>query len=65
VVVGETNKNALLKGLGDGGLKDDKIKLEPGMKEALSYLAGQYCAEGDVVLIENDLPDIYESVPVF
>jgi len=65
VVVGETNKTALSKGLADGGLKDEKIKFEPNMKEALSYLAAQYCADGDIVLIENDLPDIYESVPVF
>jgi len=65
VVVGETNKGALLKGLAEGGLKDEKIKTEPNMKDALGYLAAQYCAEGDIVLIENDLPDIYESVPVF
>jgi hypothetical protein len=35
------------------------------MKEALQYLAVDYCDHGDVVLIENDLPDLYESEPRF
>jgi UDP-N-acetylmuramoyl-tripeptide--D-alanyl-D-alanine ligase len=65
VVVGETNKDSLLKGLENGGFEKDKIQVQPNMKEALSFLAAQYCADGDVVLIENDLPDLYESTPIF
>jgi UDP-N-acetylmuramoyl-tripeptide--D-alanyl-D-alanine ligase len=65
VVVGETNKESLLKGLSTGGMQNDKIQTQPSMKEALSFLAAKYCDDGDIVLIENDLPDLYESVPVF
>jgi UDP-N-acetylmuramoyl-tripeptide--D-alanyl-D-alanine ligase len=65
VVVGETNKDPLLKGLKDGGLPSEKIEWKASMKEALGHLASQYCSEGDVVLIENDLPDIYEATPKF
>jgi UDP-N-acetylmuramoyl-tripeptide--D-alanyl-D-alanine ligase len=65
VVVGETNKDSLLKGLEEGGFGKEKIQTQPNMKEALSFLAAQYCADGDVVLIENDLPDLYEATPVF
>jgi UDP-N-acetylmuramoyl-tripeptide--D-alanyl-D-alanine ligase len=65
VVVGETNKDPLLKGLKEGGLPSEKIECKASMKEALSHLASEYCSEGDVVLIENDLPDIYEATPKF
>jgi UDP-N-acetylmuramoyl-tripeptide--D-alanyl-D-alanine ligase len=65
VVVGETNKESLLKGLSTGGMQNDKIQTQSSMKDALSFLASKYCDDGDVVLIENDLPDLYESAPVF
>ena len=65
VLVGSTNKDALLSGLQDGGLPQDKYILQEDMKQALKYLSTSYCAEGDVVLIENDLTDLYESVPKF
>jgi UDP-N-acetylmuramoyl-tripeptide--D-alanyl-D-alanine ligase len=65
VVVGETNRQPLIKGLKEGGLDDHKIKIQSSMKEALQYLAVDYCDDGDVVLIENDLPDLYESEPRF
>lgn len=65
VVVGETNKDPLIKGLKEGGLPSEKIECKATMKEALSHLASEYCGEGDVVLIENDLPDIYEATPKF
>jgi UDP-N-acetylmuramoyl-tripeptide--D-alanyl-D-alanine ligase len=65
VVVGDTNKEALLKGLESGGLTQGNIEFRPNMKDALAYLAADYCADGDIVLIENDLPDLYETRPVF
>lgn len=61
VVVGETNKQALLSGLQAGGLAADRYKDCPTMKQALTYLACEFCQNGDVVLIENDLPDLYET----
>jgi UDP-N-acetylmuramoyl-tripeptide--D-alanyl-D-alanine ligase len=65
VVVGSTNKQALIEGLQEGGLKDEKLKQVSSMRDALNFLAEDYCSDGDVVLIENDLPDLYESVPKF
>lgn len=65
VVVGATNKQALVEGLQEGGLKDEKLKQVGSMREALTFLAEDYCSDGDVVLIENDLPDLYEAVPKF
>lgn len=61
LVVGETNKHALLAGLQEGSLNADRYKAIPTMKEALTYLGTSYCQDGDVVLIENDLPDLYET----
>ncbi|MBS1953782.1 MAG: UDP-N-acetylmuramoyl-tripeptide--D-alanyl-D-alanine ligase [Cyanobacteria bacterium SZAS-4] len=65
IVVGGTNKQALVEGLNEGGLSADKLKQVDSMREALNFLAEDYCIDGDVVLIENDLPDLYEAVPTF
>jgi UDP-N-acetylmuramoyl-tripeptide--D-alanyl-D-alanine ligase len=65
VVVGETNKEPLLQGFNEGGLDSAKLQTRPTMQEALLFLAAEYCQDGDIVLIENDLPDLYESAPVF
>lgn len=65
LVVGKTNEKALLEGLVEGKLSEEKYKQFDSMKEALTFLAEEYCIDGDVVLIENDLPDLYESAPVF
>lgn len=65
LVVGETNKAPLLQGLLEGGLSKDKYMEFNSMKAALSYLSQDYCVDGDVVLIENDLPDLYEGQVVF
>lgn len=64
-VVGSTNRDALLEGLSQGGLSAEKIKNFDSMKDAFSFLGHDYCQDGDTVLIENDLPDLYETVPVF
>jgi UDP-N-acetylmuramoyl-tripeptide--D-alanyl-D-alanine ligase len=65
IVVGATNKQALVEGLTEGGLKTEKLKQVDSMREALNFLAEDFCSDGDVVLIENDLPDLYESTPKF
>ncbi len=65
IVVGATNEQALREGLIEGGLVGEKLKHVGTMSEALNFLAEEYCVDGDVVLIENDLPDLYESVPTF
>jgi UDP-N-acetylmuramoyl-tripeptide--D-alanyl-D-alanine ligase len=64
LVVGETNKKAILEGLTAGGSKDDQHKSFSTMKSALGFLS-DYCEDKDVVLIENDLPDLYEGVVSF
>lgn len=64
VVVGDTNYHALLDGLKDGGAGDDNIIPVPHRDQAIAYLAANAGA-GDVVLWENDLPDVYESTPRF
>lgn len=64
-IVGNTNRQALLDGLSQGGMADEKIKKFDKMSEAFSFLGHDYCQDGDTVLIENDLPDLYETVPVF
>ncbi|MBY0360150.1 MAG: UDP-N-acetylmuramoyl-tripeptide--D-alanyl-D-alanine ligase [Candidatus Obscuribacterales bacterium] len=65
LVVGETNRQALVAGLQEGNLSAERYKEIPSMKEALAYLATSYCQDGDIVLIENDLPDLYETVISF
>lgn len=65
VLVGQTNRAALLEGLKDGGLIAERFKEVPGMKDAFTFLAEEYCMDGDIVLIENDLPDLYEATPIF
>ncbi len=65
VVVGDTNKTALVEGLEEGGLPAERRKQFATMKEAFSFLAHDYLLDGDVLLIENDLPDLFESDPRF
>jgi UDP-N-acetylmuramoyl-tripeptide--D-alanyl-D-alanine ligase len=57
VIVGTTNKEALTSGLSEGGLASEKVKEFSTMQAALDFLS-QYCEDGDVVLIENDLGDV-------
>ena len=65
VVVGRTNREALINGLHAGGMVQEKYLVQDTMQEALQYLARTYLSDGDVVLIENDLSDLYESAPRF
>lgn len=65
-VVGNTNKEALVEGLRQGGIKDEQLLQFENRDSALSFLMNQENRrEGDVILIENDLPDLYEAVARF
>lgn len=65
-VVGDTNREALIKGLREGGLKEGQLLEFENRDSALSFLMNQENrGEGDVILIENDLPDLYEAAAKF
>lgn len=59
IVVGSTNKEALIEGLLQGGLKQEQISCAADRSEAFAFLRN-FVREGDAVLIENDLGDLYE-----
>ncbi|HEX9944357.1 MAG TPA: UDP-N-acetylmuramoyl-tripeptide--D-alanyl-D-alanine ligase [Thermoanaerobaculia bacterium] len=60
-VVGETNRNALLSGL-QGASEKVEVNTFDSRDSALSQLKS-IVKSGDVVLLENDLPDLYEGLP--
>lgn len=64
IIVNETNKKALMEGLMEGNLSQDKIKYFATRDEALSYYQG-IREDGDILLLENDLPDLHEFLEVF
>lgn len=59
-VVGHTNRDALVSGLTEGGLPRTKIVLSDTRDEAFQVLHEQ-SAQGDLILIENDLGDLHEG----
>jgi len=63
-VVGETNRAAWLKGLHDKRFPENQTFIVEGRAEAFEMLA-QIRTAGDVILIENDLPDLYERAEGF
>jgi UDP-N-acetylmuramoyl-tripeptide--D-alanyl-D-alanine ligase len=66
IVVGDTNKEALKAGLKEGGLSDDKLMEFPNRDLALAYLTSKEHRQAkDLILIENDLPDLYEDIAGF
>ena len=60
IIVGETNRQALMGGLKEGGMIPEKILLTATREEAFACLRA-HASKGDAVLIENDLPDLYEA----
>jgi UDP-N-acetylmuramoyl-tripeptide--D-alanyl-D-alanine ligase len=64
IVVGTTNKEALSMGLHASGLGQDKVIFCTTRDEAFRVLKGIQ-KSGDIVLIENDLPDLYEATEKF
>jgi UDP-N-acetylmuramoyl-tripeptide--D-alanyl-D-alanine ligase len=62
VVVGDTNKAALLEGLAAGGLSKNQILEFENRDKALAHLmSADFKKPQDLILIENDLPDLYEA----
>ncbi|MBP9839058.1 MAG: UDP-N-acetylmuramoyl-tripeptide--D-alanyl-D-alanine ligase [Proteobacteria bacterium] len=59
VIVGLTNREALEKGCIAGGLSAGKVLYAINREEAFSIIAKIRTAD-DILLIENDLPDLYE-----
>lgn len=59
-LVAPTNREALLSGLKEGGASSESIRTFDTREEAFSELKNTQ-RDGDVILIENDLPDIIES----
>jgi UDP-N-acetylmuramoyl-tripeptide--D-alanyl-D-alanine ligase len=61
VVVGRTNRRALLEGAHAGSPAaggEARVRLERVREEAVAFVRSQL-SDGDVVLYENDLPDHY------
>lgn len=54
VIVGRTNRNALLRGVGDGA----SVTVVDSREEAVAWVR-RTLGQGDLVLYENDLPDHY------
>ena len=59
IIVNDVNKKSLFEGLKEGGLRDDQIKYFSTRDEALVYYQS-IRQEGDIFLLENDLPDLHE-----
>jgi UDP-N-acetylmuramoyl-tripeptide--D-alanyl-D-alanine ligase len=57
VLVGRTNRRALLRGAHESGI-DDRTVVVDTREEAVAWVR-HHLGEGDVVLFENDLPDHY------
>ena len=58
LVVSLTNREAFLAGFRDAG-REDRLVLVPTRTEAFRWLH-DHVKEGDGVILENDLPDLYE-----
>lgn len=60
IIVGSTNRESLKSGMLSGGMQENAIILAENREDAFCKLKG--CLRpGDAVLIENDLPDLYEA----
>lgn len=59
IIVGKTNKEALSSGLRAGGMSDNNIIFCQTREQAFTKL-NALAQPGDLVLIENDLTDLYE-----
>ena len=64
IVVGPANRAALISGLTAGGLNGERIIIAAGREDGFKKLA-ELLQPGDCVLVENDLPDVYETRELF
>jgi UDP-N-acetylmuramoyl-tripeptide--D-alanyl-D-alanine ligase len=58
LVVSDTNRDAFAAGFRDAG-REDRLVCVPNRTEAFRWL-GDSVHAGDAVILENDLPDVYE-----
>lgn len=58
ILVGEERSKPILEGIRATGFSEEKIRVEASLFSANEFLRG-YLQQGDVVLYENDLPDLY------
>lgn len=58
ILVGEERSKPILEGIRATGFSEEKIRVEASLFSANEFLSG-YLQQGDVVLYENDLPDLY------
>ena len=64
VVVAETNRAAFVDGHREAG-REDRLIVVPTRADAFKWLH-EHLLDGDIVMLENDLPDLYErSAGVF
>jgi UDP-N-acetylmuramoyl-tripeptide--D-alanyl-D-alanine ligase len=61
ILVGDTNREALRSGMCEGGMNTKSIYDCATRDQAFAFLKKMQ-KEGDVILIENDLSDIYEGI---
>ncbi len=59
ILVGSTNRESLAKGMLAGGMSKQNIIVSESREEAFKELYARL-EKGDAVLIENDLPDLFE-----
>ncbi len=59
-IVGSTNRSALVEGLREGGKVGEAVLLFDTRDQAFAKLS-EIQKPGDIVLIENDLPDLFEA----
>lgn len=59
LVVGEYNRDAILSGLREGGMKEESVHTPASFAEAQNILKS-IAKAGDIVLYENDLPDTFK-----
>lgn len=64
IVVGDTNRAALVEGLKAGGMAEERILQVPTRESGFAKIL-EMQQEGDLVLLENDLPDRLEFVEKF
>lgn len=60
ILVGSLNRNDLMNGLVSGGMSKEKVIAVENRTEAFEVLRSAV-KKGGAVLIENDLPDVYEA----
>lgn len=61
ILVTRKQTENIYAGLKDSGYDMSKVTIVAGMREALDMIK-RICKAGDTVLIENDLPDVFEEV---